>query len=255
MSQSPAARFKDLLRAREPLLGTFVKTPSPVVVEVLASTGLDVLVLDAEHAPFDRRDLDAGLMAARAGGIAALVRTGSAAPHDILNALDLGAAGVLVPHVRSGAQARAAVEAAHFGAGGRGYAGGTRSAGFAAPAIGERIARAQAETTVIVQVEDAEALPQVAAIAATPGVDAVFVGRIDLTVALGETDPLATSVISAVRDVLRATLAQDCACGMFTPALDEVADWRARGASLFLLGSDQGFIKSGAQALRRAAGF
>lgn len=251
---SPAARFKARLRAREPLLGCFVKTPHPAVVEVLAGAGLDCLVLDAEHAPFDRRDLDMGLMAARAGGIAALVRTPSAAPHETLNALDLGAAGVLVPHVRSGAEAAAVAHAAHYGAGGRGYAGATRASAFLSPPIADRLAQAAAETSVIVQVEDVDALPHVEAIAAAPGVDAVFVGRIDLTVALGETDPAAPRVIAAVEDVVARTLAQGCASGLFTPALAEVAGWRESGASLFLLGSDQGFLRAGALALRRDAG-
>mgnify|MGYP006165676249 CR=1 FL=1 len=69
--------FKSRLASGAPLLGTFVKTPHPHVVEVLASTGLDCLCLDAEHAPFDRRDLDAGIMAARAGGMPVLVRPAS----------------------------------------------------------------------------------------------------------------------------------------------------------------------------------
>lgn len=250
---SPAADFKRRLRASEPLVGVFVKTPDPVVVEVLAQTGLDCLCLDAEHGAFDRRALDLCLMAARAGGAPALVRTASAEPSGILSALDLGAAGVVIPHVRSGEEAAAAARHAHYGPGGRGYAGGTRAAGYVSPPIGERLLRTAAETSVIVQLEDADALPHAEAIASAPGVDAVFIGRIDLTVALGEHDPKAARVMDAVEDATRRVRAAGTAVGMFTPDLGELPHWRARGAGLFLLGSDLGFLRSGAEALRRAA--
>ena len=252
---SVAADFKRRLLAGEPLLGTFVKTPHPSVVEVLAQTGLDCLCLDAEHAPFDRVDLDRGLLAARAGGIAALVRVASGQPHEILNALDLGAAGVVVPHVRSAAEAEGVVRACHYGAGGRGYAGGTRASGYVSPPIGERLARTRTETSVILQIEDIEALDHLDAIAAVPGVDAVFIGRIDLTVALGETDPKAARVMTAVSDIVAACCAARRTVGMFTPDLGEVPNWRERGASLFLLGADHGFIRAGAAQLRSDIGF
>jgi 2-keto-3-deoxy-L-rhamnonate aldolase RhmA len=252
---SAAAAFKTRLVAGEPLLGTFVKTPHPSVVEVLAQTGLDCLCLDAEHAPFDRADLDRGLMAARAGAMPALVRVASGQPHEILSALDLGAAGVLVPHVRSAAEAKAAVRACHYGAGGRGYAGGTRASGYVSPPIGDRLKVARAETSIVLQIEDVEALDQLDAIAAVPDIDAIFIGRIDLTVALGETDPKAPRVMTAVSDIIAACRAAGRTVGLFTPDLSELDTWRGQGASLFLLGADHGFIRAGAAKLRADAGF
>lgn len=250
-----AGDFKSRLLAGDALLGTFVKTPHPSVVEVLAQTGLDCLCLDAEHAPFDRVDLDRGILAARAGGIAALVRVASAAPHEILNALDLGAGGVVIPHIRSAAEAEAAVLACHYGAGGRGYAGGTRASGYASPPIGERLKRTRTETSVVLQIEDVEALDHLDAIAAVPGVDAIFIGRIDLTVALGETDPKTERVMSAVSAIISACRAAGRPVGMFTPDLGEIGRWRDEGASLFLLGADHGFIRAGAAQLRSGVGF
>ena len=255
MSHDRSANLKQQLRARTPILGTIVKTPHPAIVEVLAQTDLHCLCLDAEHAPFDRRDLDVCLMAAKLGGIPALVRTQSASPEDILNALDLGAAGIVIPHVCTAAEAEGAVRAAHYGPGGRGFAGGTRAAGFSSPPIGDRLAKAQAETIVVVQIEDLEALPNVAEIVKVPGIDAIFIGRIDLTVALGETDPKSTTVIKAVTDICRIASEQNMCVGMFTPDLGEIAMWRQQGASFFLLGSDQGFLKTGAAKLRADSGF
>lgn len=250
--------FKTRLASGAPLLGTFIKTPHPHVVEVLASTGLDCLCLDAEHAPFDRRDLDACIFAARAAGMPVLVRPQSSAAHEILNALDCGADGVLVPHVRSAAEAEAVAASVHYGPGGgparRGYAGSSRAAGYGMRAIPEHLAASAARSVVIAQIEDLEALGEIDAIAAVPGIDALFIGRIDLTIALGCTSPDDPAVIAAVERTLAACRAAGRACGMFTPRLADVPHWRAHGAGLFLLGSDHGFLREGAASLARAAG-
>jgi 2-keto-3-deoxy-L-rhamnonate aldolase RhmA len=244
--------LRDRLKRRDVLIGTFVKTPAPVVTEVLARTALDLLVLDAEHAPFDRGDLDGCLAIAAALGKPTLVRVPSAAPAQILNALDCGATGVMLPHITTPAEAAAAVRACHHGPGGRGYAGSTRAAGFAGRGIEEQMHRAAASTTVVVQIEDAEALDGVDAIAATPGIDALFIGRIDLTVSLGCTDPADPRVVAAVERVCAAGRHANVPVGMFVAKPAEAREWITRGASLFVLGSDHGFLMAGAKALLEA---
>jgi 2-keto-3-deoxy-L-rhamnonate aldolase RhmA len=108
---------------------------------------------------------------------------------------------------------------------------------------------------VIAQIEDLEALDEIDAIAAVPGLDALFIGRIDLTIALGCTSPDDPKVIAAVERILAACRTAGRACGMFTPRPADVPQWQAQGASLFLLGSDHGFLREGAANLARAAGF
>lgn len=93
------------------------------MVEVLATGGLDCLCLDAEHAPFDRQAIDLCLMAARAGGLPALVRPATGTAPHILNVLDCGADGVLVPHIRSAQEAVALARLAHYGSGGEAMRG------------------------------------------------------------------------------------------------------------------------------------
>jgi 2-keto-3-deoxy-L-rhamnonate aldolase RhmA len=247
--------LKQRLGAGEALWGSFLKTPSPILVEVLASAGLDLLCLDAEHAPFDRLAIDHCAMAARAAALPMLVRTPSAAPEHILNALDCGADGVLLPHIRSAEEARAAVAAAHYGHGGRGYAGSSRAAAYALTPIPKHLAASAERTLVIAQIEDVEAVEAVEAIAAVPGLDALFVGRIDLTIALGETDPDADTVVAAVRRVLSAGQQAGIPIGMFVPRDGDVAAWHDQGARLFLQGSDHTFVRAGAKAARAQAGF
>jgi 2-keto-3-deoxy-L-rhamnonate aldolase RhmA len=193
-------------------------------------------------------------MAARASGLAAIVRTPTAAAEHILSALDCGADGVLLPHIRSADEARAAVRAAHYGRGGRGYAGSSRAAAYGLTPMPKHLHASAERTAVIVQIEDVEAVEAIEAIAVVEGLDALFVGRIDLTVALGETDPDAPAVLSAVERVLDVANRTGVPVGMFVPRDADVASWAAKGASLFLQGSEHAFLRAGAKAARAAAG-
>ena len=246
--------FKSRIASGEALLGTFLKTPHPHIVEVLAGSGLDCLCIDAEHAPFDRRDIDACVMAAQLGRLPVLVRTASNAPEQILNALDCGADGVVVPHVRSAAEARIIAASAHYGVGGRGYAGSSRAAGYGTKSMSDHKLASAAKTVVIAQIEDVEALDDIDAIAAVEGIDALFIGRIDLTVSLGCETPDDAIVVAAVDRIVASCVKAGRTVGMFVSRPADVALWQEKGASLFLLGSDHGFVREGARALRGASG-
>lgn len=246
--------FKERLIKGAFILGTFQKTPHPHIVEVLATTGLDCVCLDAEHAPFDRRDLDTCIMAGRAGAFPTLVRVAHASDEQILNVLDCGADGVVIPHVKTADQARAIAKACHYGPGGRGYAGSSRAAGYGLSSIAVHQSNSAARTTVIAQIEDLEALAQIDEIAGVEGIDALFVGRIDLTVALGCSDPDDPKVIAAVECIVTACVKAKRTVGMFLPRASDISYWRAKGVSLFLMGSDHSFMRAGAEALRGGAG-
>lgn len=249
--QAPALKAR--LEAGDLLIGTFVKTPSPIVTEVLSLTALDCLCLDAEHSPFDRLAVDQCIMAARALGKPVLVRLPSAAPDQILSALDCGATGIVIPHVRSAAEARAIVAASHYGAGGRGYAGSSRGAGYTTRSMADHLAASAQNTVVIAQIEDPEAIDAIDEIAAVEGIDALFVGRVDLTVAFGASSQDDPRVIAAVEAVCAAGQRHGRATGMFLARTSDVPLWRSKGASLFLLGSDHGFMLSGAAQLLNQA--
>lgn len=246
--ESGGVTLKQRLRAGDFTLGTWVKTPHPHVVEVLALTELDLLCLDAEHAPFDRRDLDACILAARAGRKPVLVRPASATHDAILNALDCGADGVVVPHVRSADEARAVVRACRYEPGGRGFAGSTRSARYTTLGMAKHRASAS-DVTLVAQIEDVEAIDAIDAIAAVDGIDALFIGRADLTVSLGADTPDDPHVVAAVERICASGAAAGRRVGMFVSRVSDVAHWRAKGATLFILQSDQEFMLAGAKAL------
>jgi 2-keto-3-deoxy-L-rhamnonate aldolase RhmA len=244
--------FRRQLLARKLLVGTFLKTPSAAVTEILGLSGLDCVCVDAEHAPFDRAALDSVLLAARAQDLPSLVRVAQAEPAHILNALDLGATGVVIPHIRSAAAAEELASACRYGRDGRGYAGSTRAAGYTTRPMTGIVAEANASVCAIAQIEDAEALPQIDAIAAVDGIDCLFIGRMDLTVSLGADSPDDPKVVESVRHICAAGRRHNRCVGMFTPTITEAAQWRSEGASFFLLGSDQQWVLQGARELAAA---
>lgn len=243
--------FRERLTGREALMGTFMKSPSPIVAEVLGLSALDAIAIDCEHAPFGRLELDLCIGALRAADMPSLVRLADDTPTSIRNALDSGASGIVVPHVTSPEQAAAIVRAAHFGDGGRGYAGSPRAAGYGRKSMADHLADSREQTSVILQIEDIPALQHVAQIAEVDGVDCLFVGRIDLAVAMN-TSASDESVITAVKNICEAARESEPAVGMFTPNVSELPDWIEAGASLFLLASDQSMIIESANALAQS---
>src|SRR5690606_26175979 len=109
--QSP---FAARLSAGEFLFGTFVKTPTHHATEILGSAGYDFVVVDEEHAPINRESIDAIILAARALGVAPLVRIGEPTDFNIMAQLDAGAAGVFVPHVNSAEKASRVAAACRY---------------------------------------------------------------------------------------------------------------------------------------------
>ena len=93
--------LKTKMEKQVPLLGTFVRTPSIEVIEILAESGLDFIILDSEHFPFDRSRIDACLSIGKALNFPVLVRVPNSSHSEILKVLDSGATGIVVPHVDS----------------------------------------------------------------------------------------------------------------------------------------------------------
>lgn len=242
--------FRDRLSSKQLILGTWVKTPDRIVTEVLATTSLDVLCLDAEHSPFDRRAMDGSIVASRAADMPILVRTPSNAPSDILNALDLGATGVVIPHIRNGEEAKAAVRFSMFGPNGRGYAGSTRAASFACCDLADHIDTSLEQTTIIAQLEDREIMDHLDDIFDVDRIDCFFIGRVDLAVSLGARTLSDDRVLQAVEKITQRAHARNRCVGMFVGDLKEIPHWVARGVTLFLLQSDQSFLMAGAEGLR-----
>lgn len=245
---APAATFRERLRAGAPLLGTFIKTPTSHTTEIIGELGFDFVVIDAEHAPFDRLTIDRILLAARAYQIAALVRVARNDPALILAALDDGAAGVLVPHVAHGEEARAVVAAARYRGGRRGFSNSPRAGGYGRAGIWEHVDTADRSIAAVAMIEDPGALERLDEILTTPGLDAAFIGRGDLTVALGAASAEAPEVRAAVARISAAARsAGRPLCAHVSGLASPETDWlKSLGVTAFIVSSDQGLMRRAA---------
>lgn len=235
--------LKTKIAEGERLVGTFLKTPHSGLIEVLGQTGIDFVVLDAEHAPFTLTEIDSCMLAARAVELPIFVRLVEGTPANILQVLDLGATGIVVPQVNTAEDAQAIVQATRYGAQGRGFAGTTRAGGFGTLATGELVENAR-RTVVIVQIESEEGVRNVAEIAATPGVDACFVGRADLSVSMGLFNVNAPEIEAATKLVIEQCEANDIASMVFVSDMAECPAWFTRGARVIAVGSEHKAIQS-----------
>lgn len=227
------------LRSGDRLVGVVVKMPGAAMIETAGNTGFDLVVIDAEHGAGDTALLEDHLRAAEAVGIAALVRVGSNSEIEILRALDAGAVGIVVPHVGDGPAAEQAVRAAHYPpTGRRGLATSTRAGRYGLVGLGDHVRRANAETTVVVQIEDVAAVPHAAEIAGRTGVDAVFLGPTDLSMSLGRPGELDHPEVAAAIDaIVDATVSADgAALCVFASDERSAARWYDRGAQIVLFG-------------------
>jgi 2-keto-3-deoxy-L-rhamnonate aldolase RhmA len=236
--------FTAKFTAQQGLLGSFLKTPAVQPVEILSKTGLDFIVIDEEHAPFNPESVDHMILAARASGIAPLVRVPG--PEAILRVLDCGAEGVLVPHVSTPEKAAQMVNACFYLVGRRGFSPSGRAGAYGGVKRWDHMRDQDRSVAAIAMIEDPEALDHLEAICATPGLTGLFIGRGDLTASLGASAPTDTIVTDAVAAIIAAGKAAGKPVMMMveSPALAE--GFAAQGATAFITGSDQSFMKRAA---------
>ncbi len=226
--------------------GVFIELASPEAVEMAGWAGWDHCVIDCEHAPIDNAALPHMLRAAR---IPAYVRVPNSNAESIQGALDNGAAGVIVPRLQTAEEARRVVEAARFfPRGKRGVNHMVRAAKYSLEPVADYLANADSATRVIVQIETAEALRTVEEIAATPGVDELFIGPYDLSQALeipGQV--LEERLLEAGRRILAAARANGLGLSVFVNNDEAARTWIAMGAETLHYSADTYLL---AQAMR-----
>ena len=240
--------FLNKLTSKQNVVGTFVKTPDPITMEVLALSGLDYVILDAEHAPFGRRELDQCIMTCRLVGLPCIVRVPDSEPATILNAFDCGASGIQLPHVKTAEQAERIVKLSRYGENGRGFAGSTRQANYGTTPLSEHLQNNQ-DPLVIVQIEDPEGVDNAHEIAAVDGVSALFIGRVDLTVAYNETNPDSGKVIKACSAVCYAGQSANKPVGIFLPTTENITIWQELGVNMYAIASEHAMIIKGFKAV------
>ena len=252
MPDTPHIRFRDRLARREPLLGTLLTLPSPEIAELLACAGFDWLFIDMEHGLLDFEIVQRMVQAA-GSACPCLVRVAYNEPILIGKALDTGAAGIIVPHVGTPDEARAAVRAAKYPPAGTRSIGAGRAQGYGRR-IQEAIAGDNESTVVVAQVEHADAVPQMEEIVSVRGVSAVFIGPFDLSASLGKPGQIdAPDVRQAIGAVVSACAARELPCGLFVGDGDAARRAFGDGHSLVCAATDTLLIGEAAGRLRFAA--
>ena len=231
--------LRERVRAGTPVVGTFVKTTSPQTIEVLGHAGLDFVVLDAEHAPFGIDTLDGSVAAARAAGLPAIVRIPNHAPSFINSCLDMGASGILVPHVLSADDAEGVADAVKYGRGKRGFSPSGRAGSYGQVDFARYRTAADAGSNLWCQIEDRSAMAHLDAIAAVEDVDCLFIGPADLGLSLGCDGPGDPRLAEAIRAIADAGRRHGRTVGLFVPNTAAIPDMIAIGITLFVCGSDQ----------------
>jgi 4-hydroxy-2-oxoheptanedioate aldolase len=179
------AEFKKQLQQGIPKMGLFINSHSPTVVEQLAHSGYDWLLVDTQHGPMQNEKLSAMLSGIANGGVKSLVRVGAYNDRPgIQQALDLGADGVLIPYINTAEEARQAVSCTKY------PTVGTRSVYFPQRSMNKAGLLGYAGNfnnngIVALQVETASCIEHMAEIAAVPGVDILFLGQNDLCMSMG----------------------------------------------------------------------
>jgi len=234
-------RLRNLVR-QGLALGTFlIEQPCPSTLAVLATAGFDFVVLDMEHSPIGISGLESLILAGQAAGLVVLVRTLGQDTALIGKVLDMGAHGVMAPHVDTAERAREIVEAARFRPqGNRGFSPLARFDGLHEP-----LAQLSEAAYVVVQIEGRSALDHVAEIATVSGIDALFVGPYDLSLSLGVSpgDP----AVHQAAELIAENVPDGVGLGIY---VDEPADstaWAARRFALQCVSFDGRMLADGAR--------
>jgi 4-hydroxy-2-oxoheptanedioate aldolase len=246
----PVNTFKARLRAPGAQIGLWLGLADPYAADIVGGAGFDWLLIDGEHAPNDVRSVLAQLQVLAPHRSHPVVRAPIGDAVVIKQLLDIGAQTVLVPMVESAEQAQALVQATRYPpAGVRGVAGAlVRASGFNRRR--DYLHAADEQVCLLVQVETRRGLDAVDAIAATEGVDGVFVGPADLAASLGHLSQSGHPEVQAAIDhVIDRVRAADKAPGILTLDVEQAHRYIARGCRFVAVGTDVTVLVRGTDAL------
>lgn len=232
--------FAKRLRSNEVLTGTLVSLPSPEICELLANVGYDWLFIDAEHGAFNPQQAQTMLQAATP--TPCLIRVPADETIWLKKALDIGAAGVIVPQVHSATQAKKIITNCKYApAGDRGI--GIGRAHKYGIDFERYLKNANEETAVVLQAESSEAVENINAIVALEGIDAILIGPYDLSASLGKPGEIDHPIVqAAIKKIIDACKNAKISMGIFGVSADAVLPYKEKGFSLLTVGIDTMFL-------------
>lgn len=232
--------LKRALLEDKPVAGLFCSTPAPLVVEMIGCAGFDFVILDTEHVLVNPETLANMIRAAEGAGLTTLVRVPAGSLDMILQVLDAGAQGVVVPRVNRADDIACAVQASRYHPHGcRGLNGG-RMAGFGKMDLLDYIQAANAEVMVVPMVEEMEGLHNLPEILAVPGIDMILEGAADLSQSLGiPWQTRAPEVRRALANMHNMAQQHDIPFCAIPRAQEDLQAWLDQGVRAFVLGDER----------------
>ncbi len=230
--------------------GIWLASGSAVVADIAGGAGFDWALIDLEHGLGTASDVLPHIQVLDRHGVAAIVRIPALDVALVKRALDAGAAGIMVPQIRTAEEARQAVSFTRYPPDGiRGMASSCRAGDFGRN-FREYHATANAGVLTVIQIETPEAVENAAEIAAVPGVDVLFVGHSDLSLQLGCFREFRHARVLAAEDaVLAACRDHGKQAGAILRPPTTLAEAAGRGFTFLALGSDIGCMRTGFDAM------
>jgi 2-dehydro-3-deoxyglucarate aldolase/4-hydroxy-2-oxoheptanedioate aldolase len=230
---------------------------NPLVARVLATAGYDWLFIDIEHSMIPCDTLIAVVQMARASGLGSVVRTQDTEYHLIANVLDTGADAVMVPRVETAEQAARAVSYARFPPDGVRGCGTSAVLGYGHSDWPVQIPWLNEQTMVIVQVESMRSVENLPEIIEVPGVDAVFVGRFDLSIDLGVPGDIGhPKTVEAMERITDTCVAAGKPVGTILGSPEALQPWWERGMRLLVCSADISMLlEAGTRCVRGVRAF
>ena len=237
------------LQAGESVLGVTITTPSIEIAALAATVGFDFLWVEMEHSPITLETLRAIVLATRALPAATFARVPVAELWTAKRVMDQGVSGVIFPFASTPDRVRTAAAACRYPPNGK-RGSGAGLATFTWPDPGDYYDSADENLLTIVVIEEAQAVNDIEEIAATPGVDVLFIGTSDLSFSLGlrgrQGEPLLDEHISRV---VAAGQKHGKFLGRPAGSPEEVVAYRKQGFQFFQSQTELGLIRLGAKAL------
>jgi len=241
--------FKSRIANKERLIGTILSLPSPELAEIASRAGLDWVWIDLEHSPTGLLDVQR-MIQATGGRVATLVRVPWNDPVWIKRVLDLGCDGVIVPQIRSAAEALAAVSACLYPPAGERSIGIARAQQFGME-FQQYIETANNHVCVILQIEHREGVDRIDEILSVPGFDAVLVGPYDLSGSYGVLGQVGhPKVVESMARTRASAKTHNRAVGIFAADVQTVQIYLSNGYTLIAMSTDAMIYGN---AIRRAA--
>jgi 4-hydroxy-2-oxoheptanedioate aldolase len=256
MHSLPGFSLAACLRAGKVVHSAWCGLGAPIVAEMIARDGFNTVTLDAQHGLWDFAAMRDAVAAIRAGGAAPMVRVALNDFGTVSRLLDVGCEGIIAPMINDAEDARAFAAVAKYPPLGERSFGPMRAmalTGIARPQ--DYVGQANDNIVALAMIETRAAVDNIEAIAATPGIDGLFLGPVDMSLTLsdGKTlEPGAPEVERVLDRIIRATKDAGKIAGTYCFEAGQAAAFEQRGVKFFLIGSDTAFLRAGTGAALKA---